>query len=177
MSESATHADETVVLGVGNLLLGDDGVGIHVVLELEREIEELPTGVRLMDGGTFGLDLLPYLDGVRTLIIVDAVAHGADPGHIGVWNGEQVARIFNRPLSVHQAGVDALLGAMILDGSLPPEVWVVGVEPAFVEPGLELSGPVADAMPALKARVVQLAREVGTSALAQQAAPTGISSH
>lgn len=142
-----------MVLGVGNLLLGDDGVGVHVVQRFESEPSLLPPRVVTLDGGTFGLDLVPHVEGVGRLVIVDAVAHGELPGHIGQWHGDDVARIFSRPLSVHQAGVDVLLGALILSGRIPPEVVVVGVEPLTTEPGMELSPPVAAALPELMRRV------------------------
>ena len=148
----------TVVLGVGNLLLGDDGVGVHVADRLAEG--GLGPEVRIMDGGTLGLDLLPELDGVRRLVIVDAVDHRMPAGTVGTWRGEDVVRIFSRPLSVHQVGVDALLGTMRLVGTLPPEVVVVGVQPADLEPGIGLSEPVAAAVPALIRLVRAAARGV-----------------
>ncbi|MFI0432605.1 MAG: hydrogenase maturation protease [Candidatus Nanopelagicales bacterium] len=152
-------APTVLILGVGNLLLGDDGVGVHVAQSLSTHPPVgLPAGTQIMDGGTFGLDLAPYLRGVERLVIIDAVEHRALPGHLQTWRGEDVARIFSHPMSVHQVGVDALLGAMQLLGSLPPEVIVVGVQPADVEPGVGLSDAVAQALPELRALVVAAAR-------------------
>lgn len=146
-----------IVLGVGNLLLSDDGVGVHVAQALARSPGALPAGARIMDGGTFGLDLAPHLRGVARLVIVDAVQHQAVPGHVGTWRGEDVARVFAHPMSVHQVGVDALLGALMLLGVSPPEVVVVGVEPGLVEPGLGLSDAVAAALPLLIGTVTRAA--------------------
>lgn len=153
-----------IVLGVGNLLLSDDGVGVHVAQALAEDPDLLPPGTQIMDGGTFGLDLAPHLRGVARLVIVDAVQHHASPGHIGTWRGEDVATIFAHPMSVHQVGVDALLGALQLLGVSPPEVVVVGVEPADFEPGLDLSEPVAAALPELMATVRSAAHGQGAGA-------------
>lgn len=138
-----------LLLGVGNLLLGDDGVGVHVVQHLADRPQDLPAGTDLLDGGTFGLDLSPRLRGVDRLVIVDAVAHGQPPGTVGTWLGDDVARIFARPLSVHQVGVEALLGAALLLGISPPEIVLVGVEPADVSPGVGLSDAVRRTFPGL----------------------------
>lgn len=146
-----------IVLGVGNLLLSDDGVGVHVAQALMRDPSVLPAGTVIMDGGTFGLDLAPHLRGVARLVIVDAVHHHQTPGHIATWQGAEVARVFAHPMSVHQVGVDALLGALQLLGVSPPEVAVVGVEPEYLEPGLQLSEPVSRAMPLLIDSVVAAA--------------------
>ena len=146
-----------MVLGVGNLLLTDDGVGVSVAQTLAETPDKLPGGTTIMDGGTFGLDLAPRLRDIDKLVIVDAVAHGSPPGHIGVWHGEEVARLFGNPLSVHQVGVDALLGALTLLGAVPPEVLVVGIEPFSVEPGVGLSEPVAEALPRLIDEVAKVA--------------------
>ncbi len=151
-----------MVLGVGNLLLSDDGVGVSVAQALAENPDRLPSGTTIMDGGTFGLDLAPHLRDVDRLVIVDAVAHGSHPGHIGVWRGEDVARLFGNPLSVHQVGVDALLGALTLLGAVPPEVYVVGVEPDSVEPGVGLSEPVAEALPRLLDEVARAATNPGS---------------
>lgn len=148
-------ASTVMLLGVGNLLLGDDGVGVHVVQALAGRPEALPAGTVVLDGGTFGLDLAPRLRGVERLVIVDAVAHGAPPGTVGTWRGADVARIFGQPLSVHQAGVEALLGALALLDISPPEIVVVGVEPADVSVGLVLSDAVRASLPALLSATVE----------------------
>ncbi len=77
-NELAAKPLKTVVLGLGNILLGDEGVGVHVVEELRRA-GGLP-GVELVDGGTAGFSLLPYFDGARLVVVVDAAADGAPPG-------------------------------------------------------------------------------------------------
>ncbi len=150
----APGRDRVMILGVGNLLLGDDGVGVHLAQWLQGEPTGLPKGTEVLDGGTFGLDLAPHLKGVTRLIIVDAAAHGSVPGHVSTWRGEDVSRVFGRPLSVHQVGVDALLGALTLMGWMPPEVTLVGVEPRDLEPSVDLSPPVAAALPAMRELVV-----------------------
>lgn len=158
-SAAAAPGAGVLVLGVGNLLLGDDGVGPVVAQELHADPAGLPVGVRVLDGGTLGLELTAAIDDrVATLVLVDAAAHGGEPGDVATWTGEEVARVFDRPMSVHQAGVESLLGALTLMNRMPARVVVVGVEPASTEPGVGLSAAVAAAVPEACARVVAAAR-------------------
>jgi len=139
---------DLLVLGLGNPLCGDDGAGIAAVSRL-RERYDLPPRVAVLDGGTLGLSLLPYLRQARTVILVDAVAADAPPGTLVRLDGEDVAPAAAHRLSPHQVGVaDLLDGARILGGY--PEVLVlVGVVPAQLELSMERS-------PAVEARIDDL---------------------
>lgn len=148
-----------MVLGVGNVLLTDDGVGSVVAQSLIDDPLPFPEGTRILDGGTLGLELITELDDVALLVFVDAVDHRAEPGAISVWSGKEVSRVFSRPLSVHQVGVGELLGTLQLAGRFPPEVWVVGVQPADLEPAVGLSPPVEAAVPALRQKVLEVVRD------------------
>lgn len=131
-----------LVLGLGNLLMGDDGLGSRVIGELERRF--LPCEqVRLLDGGTLGLDLLPRLEGVDRLLIIDALQMGAEPGAVFRLEGEEVPRAFAHKLSVHQMGLQDLLAVAELLGHLPSELVVIGAQSAVIEMVMELSEPVA----------------------------------
>jgi hydrogenase maturation protease len=142
-----------LVLGCGNLLAGDDGVGPEVARRLASA--PVPEGVEIVDGGTLGLDLLPLLDNQDVLVLVDAVDTShvepaqppAPPGAISVWEGADVARVFAVPLSVHEVAVADLLGAAALAGRLPRRVVVVGVQPHSTQTGVGLSATVDAAVP------------------------------
>lgn len=135
-----------LVLGLGNALMGDDAFGVRAVEHLRSRYRP-PAGVEVLDGGTLGLDLLPRLEGVKRLLIVDALEMGAAPGAVFRLEGEDVPRAFAHKLSVHQMGVQDLLAVAELQGHLPEKLVVWGVQPGSTELGLELSPPVAIALP------------------------------
>jgi len=134
-----------LVLGLGNTIMTDDGFGVRVVVELSSRYR-LRGDVRLLDGGTLGLDLLPQLEGVERLLIVDALQMQAAPGTVFRLEGEEVPRAFASKLSVHQMGVQDLLAVAELMGHLPSELVVWGVQPQSIEMGTELTAPVAAAI-------------------------------
>jgi hydrogenase maturation protease len=131
-----------LVLGLGNTIMTDDGFGVRVVEALSSRYR-FQGGVRLLDGGTLGLDLLPYLEGIEHLLIVDALEMQAAPGTIFRLEGEDVPRAFASKLSVHQMGVQDLLAVSELMGHLPAELVVWGVQPECIEMGTELTPVVA----------------------------------
>jgi hydrogenase maturation protease len=134
-----------LVLGLGNALMGDDAFGVRAVARLLSRFRS-PEGVKILDGGTLGLDLLPHLEGVERLLILDALEVGAAPGTVVRLEGEEVPRAFAHKLSVHQMGVQDLLAVAELQGHLPGHLVVWGVQPSSVEVALELSPPVQKAM-------------------------------
>jgi hydrogenase maturation protease len=134
-----------LVLGLGNLLMTDDALGGRVIEILAKEYQ-LPPEVKILDGGTLGLDLLPYLEGVDKLLIVDALNMGARAGTIFRLSGDEVSRAFAGKLSVHQMGLQDLLAVAELQGHLPTEVVIWGAQSGSVEMGLSMTRPVAMAM-------------------------------
>jgi hydrogenase maturation protease len=147
-----------LVLGLGNLLCCDDGAGVVAVGRLERDFA-LPAGVRVVDGGTLGLDLLGLVASAERVILVDAVAGNAPPGTLVRLAGDDVAPAVFERLSVHQIGVaDLLLGAALCD-RYPDEVVIVGVVPASTELALGCTPAVAASLDTLVELVVgELAR-------------------
>jgi hydrogenase maturation protease len=141
-----------LVLGLGNALMADDALGVRAVEELQSHYR-FPAGVSVVDGGTLGLDLLPRFEGVKRLLIIDALEMGAAPGTVFRLSGEEVPRAFADKLSVHQVGVQDLLAVAELQGHLPEELVVWGVQPASVELGLELSPSTRGALPEIIAGV------------------------
>jgi hydrogenase maturation protease len=144
---------KTLVLGLGNILLGDEGVGVRVVERL-RARYELPEGIQVMDGGTLGLDLLPYLKGTSRLLVVDAVQAGKAPGTLLRLEGKEIPILLDlSKVSPHQDGLQDLLAAAALTGCLPEDVVLCGVQIDSLRVGLELSPPVAAQVDALVERV------------------------
>ncbi|RME36805.1 MAG: HyaD/HybD family hydrogenase maturation endopeptidase [Thermoflexia bacterium] len=144
---------KTLVLGVGNILLSDDGVGVHVV-RLLREQYRFPQEVEILDGGTLGLDLLPYVEDTDRLLIVDAVQMDEPPGTVARLEGDRVPAMLGLKYSPHQVGLSDLLAAARLRGRYPPEVVLWGIQPASLEVGLDLSPTVAAQVEVLLANVL-----------------------
>jgi hydrogenase maturation protease len=142
-----------LVLGIGNSLMNDDALGVTAIEQL-RERYHFPTGVSVVDGGTLGLDLLPMLEGVRKLLIIDAIDMGAAPGALFRLEGDEVPRAFASKLSVHQMGVQDLLAVAELQGHVPEELVVWGVQPGSIEMEMCLTPAVAAAMTPLLDGVV-----------------------
>lgn len=137
-----TYTNKILVLGVGNLLLADEGIGVLVV-EALRTRYSFPPHVELLDGGTLGLDLLYYLEGVDRLLIVDAVETGRPAGSVIRLADEQVPAFLARKVSPHQVGIPDMLFAAQLRDLYPQQIVLWGVQPAWLELGLDLSPPVA----------------------------------
>jgi len=142
-----------LILGLGNALMSDDAFGGRVIEALQQRYT-FPDGVTLLDGGTLGLDLLPHLEEVDRLLIVDALEMDAPPGSVFRLVGEEVPRAFASKLSVHQMGVQDLLAVCELRGHLPAELVVWGVQPGSIEMAMELTPAVAAALDEVVAGVV-----------------------
>lgn len=137
-----------LVLGVGNLLLGDEGVGIHAVRELEKRA--LPPQVDVVDGGTAGLNLLDLMKGYERVIIVDAVDAGEEPGTILRFTPQEVASDAQAlPLSLHQTEILKVLELATYLGRPLPPIIIYGIQPQAMDWSTELS-------PALQARLSKL---------------------
>ena len=132
---------QTLILGIGNILLSDDGVGVHTVRFLQQTAQ-FPEEVQVLDGGTKGLDLLQYLEGVSRLILIDAIETGDPPGTLTRIAGEQVPSYLQLKMSPHEIGLPDMLFAARLRDIYPAEVVVWGMQPATTEVGMELSPPV-----------------------------------
>lgn len=150
---------ETLVLGLGNILLGDEGVGVRVIERLLARYD-FPEGVRVMDGGTLGLDLLPYLEGASRLLVVDAVQARKPPGTLVRLVGNEVPVFLDvSKVSPHQEGLQDLLAVATLKGYLPEEVVFWGAQIGSLGVGLALSPAVAAQVDALGEKVLgELAR-------------------
>jgi hydrogenase maturation protease len=138
MADCRPSVPETLVLGIGNLVMSDDGVGVRAVQHLASTYR-FPPGVTLLDGGTLGLDLLPRLEGVERLLVVDAIESGNVPGTVIRLAGDEVPIALATKVSPHQMGLKDLLAVADLQGHLPEHVVLVGIQPASIEMATELS--------------------------------------
>jgi hydrogenase maturation protease len=131
-----------LVLGIGNILLRDEGVGVHVVNRF-RDVYTVPEGVALIDGGTMGLDLIPYFEDRTHVIVVDAVcANGQRPGTIHRFSGSDVMGLLGERISPHQIGLSDLLACIAVGSRLPEQLVLLGIVPESLETGLEMTATV-----------------------------------
>jgi hydrogenase maturation protease len=149
-----------LVLGLGNVLLEDDGVGGAAVARLLDRFDP-PAGVRVLDGGTLGLALLPYLEAADAVILVDAIRSDGTPGTVVRLEGDEVGPAVASRLSPHQIGVADLLDGARWLGRYPGRVVLLGLNPASMDLAVGLTPLVRASLPALVERVVEEARALG----------------
>ena len=142
-----------LVLGIGNLVMSDDGIGVRVIRQLSERFR-FPDGVALLDGGTLGLDLLPRLEGVERLLVVDAVDIGKAPGTLTRLSGDDVPVVLETKVSPHQMGLKDLLAVAMLQGFAPLEMVLWGVQPEKIEMGMDLSSVVEKSLDILVKNVL-----------------------
>ena len=142
-----------VVIGVGNILLRDEGVGVAVARQLaaaaalaEGTAASPLANARIVDGGTLGLDLLDIIQTTDHLILIDAVDVGAAPGSVVVLRGSDVQGALYGHVSPHQVGVGDLIAVADLTGTLPRDVVLIGIQTGAIEVGLDLTPAVAAAV-------------------------------
>ncbi|AKP33083.1 HyaD/HybD family hydrogenase maturation endopeptidase [Yersinia aleksiciae] len=139
-----------LVLGIGNLLLSDEAVGVRLVEALEQRFD-IPAGVEVLDGGTAGLELMEAMANREHLIVADAVLTGQSPGSVAVLRDKEIPAMFSRKVSPHQLGLCDVLMALQLTDEFPRQLTLVGVVPESLAPGIGLTATVTQAMePALE---------------------------
>lgn len=145
---------DTLILGIGNVLYADEGFGVRCVETLHARFE-FPESVNVMDGGTQGIFLLPWVRSASCLLIFDAIDFGLEPATLKVIVGDDVPRYMGaKKVSMHQAGFQEVLSSAVLTGDFPSELALVGVQPellndyggsltagvkAQIEPAIELA--------------------------------------
>ncbi len=142
----------SVVLGLGNLLNRDEGLGVHAVRALEQQLGP-GAGVETLDGGTLGLSLLGLVEACEDLLVLDAADAQRPPGTLIELSREAIPLYAGLKLSQHQVGFQEVLGLASLRGRLPRRLHLIGVQPADLSLGLELSPVVAAILPVVLARV------------------------
>lgn len=146
----------TLILGIGNTLLSDEGIGVHMLDYLRRHHPEL-SGAQFLDGGTLSFTLAPYIESAEHLIVIDAAELMAPPGSVQVFVGEEMDRFAGRTKrSVHEVSLGDLLAIAHLTGCLPDRRALVAIQPQLVDWGHQLSNPVKRALPLAARRVLTL---------------------
>lgn len=141
-----------LVLGVGNILLKDEGIGVRVIEELEKRYD-FPESVELLDGGTAGMELMNTMASRDCLILVDAVKTGAPPATVVRLAGDEVPAFFRTKISPHQVGLSDVLAALTVTNEKPANVVVIGVVPKDLGTGLAMSPEIEAKMEEMIERV------------------------
>jgi hydrogenase maturation protease len=151
---------DILVLGIGNVLLTDEGIGVRALKELERRFT-FPANVELLDGGTAGIELLRHIRKRDYLIIIDAMAWDQKPGTVGRVEGADVPAAFRTRISPHQLGLSDLLAAAMLTDELPKNLVLFGVEPESIDIGLDLTDTVEASVDKLVSAIADELRSLG----------------
>jgi hydrogenase maturation protease len=155
-------ASPTVVIGVGNPLMGDDGAGL-VALDRLRDWDFEPH-VERVDGGTWGMNLLQFVEQAERLVILDAIDAGLEPGSAIALEGDEIPRFFSTKLSPHQIELREVLALGELRNTLPEHIVALGLQPARIEMSERLSNEVEAGIEALVERCVEQLRSWGHEA-------------
>lgn len=140
-----------VVLGIGNILNRDEGIGVRTLEELRRR-DAAARGLELIDGGVMGLSLLPLVEDCEHLLVLDAIDAGEPSGSIIELAGDDIRLFTGIKMSEHQITFQEVLGLAMIRDQLPGHLYLLGVQPADVSIGLELSPEVAAMIPSVIAK-------------------------
>jgi hydrogenase maturation protease len=149
-----------VVLGVGNTLLMDEGVGVRVVEKLEAEYL-LPEGVVVIDAGTSAMEILEDLEDLDLLVIADAVFAHQEPATLVKLENDEVPAFFQRNMSPHQVGLSDVLAALQFNDRAPKKTVICGIKPVSMQLGMELTPEVEAMVPAMLDMVLDELRKAG----------------
>ena len=145
---TAENIPPILVLGVGNILMKDEGLGVHAARRLQHT--PLPTAVEVLDGGTAGMDLLYYLEGRKKVILIDAIQTDEPPGTIFRLTPGDMGPVSKREhFSLHQPGIFDVLRIADILGKSMPEVVIFAVQPADISMGTDLTPVINDKIPGL----------------------------
>ena len=149
---------QITVLGIGNILMQDEGFGVRVVEQLLRQYT-FPSNVQVLDGGTLGMELLRFLIGTDQLILVDAVSGNLSPGSIYQFNNDEVKAYFKEKVSMHELGIQDVLAVMDVLEKPVSEIRILGVQPLTIDTSLEMTPIVAKAVDVIVKQVLLVLKE------------------
>jgi hydrogenase maturation protease len=158
LKDSGPSILNVLVLGIGNILLSDEGAGVKAVEELQHRYD-CSDAVEIVDGGTSGYELLPYFEDRSHVLIIDAVKTGSQPG--AIVRIEDPPAFFQKKISPHQIGLSDVLGLAAITDNLPRNITLFGIEPKQLSTGLDLSTVVARNLSQLVDMVVAELKAIG----------------
>lgn len=151
--DDVLHQAEVTILGVGNVILRDEGFGVRVAEYLDRHYD-WPDNVQIVDGGTLGIELTQYVTGTQKLLVIDSINGHAAPGTVFRFEDDAVMEHFQDKISAHEVGIQDVLALLAVTGKKIPEVVVIGAQPYDVEAGVELSEKMRALVPEMARRAL-----------------------
>ena len=159
MQETKAKAGKVAILGIGNLLLMDEGFGVHMIRHLEQAYQ-FPDSVQLVDVGTAGIYMAPVIESVSYLLVIDVVELKDAPGSIHLFAGSEIKNsLIPTKMSPHQLGLLEILDICKLREQAPEEVEFICIVPEKLETGVTLSALLAQKVPEVGALIAQKLRE------------------
>ena len=155
---------ENTVLGIGNIILSDEGFGVHVVEYLKKNFT-FPENVQLIDGGTLGVELTHFITGTQRLLIIDSIDGGTEGGKIFHLRGEEIKKHFAQKISAHEVGIQDVLTMLELSGKKIPHVELIGAQPFSLEAGTELTPQMSKLVPTFADKAIEILRSWGLKAI------------
>ncbi|WP_296898228.1 HyaD/HybD family hydrogenase maturation endopeptidase [uncultured Megamonas sp.] len=150
------------VVGIGNIIMQDEGFGVRCAEYLQK-ITDYPDFVQIIDGGTLGMDLMPYIAGTKKLLFIDAIDVEGNVGDFYQFTGDELNAYFKNKITIHDVGVNDMLAVLKLTDNPIEEVIVMGIKPEIVSMGLDMTEKVAEKVP----EVAQKAKELVDKWVAQ----------
>ncbi len=147
--------NEITVLGIGNIILSDEGFGVRVVEYLQKNYT-FPDNVALIDGGTLGVELTQFITGTKRLLIIDSIDGGKTAGTLFHFEGEEIRAHFSEKLSAHEVGIQDVLTMLEVTGKPVPEVIVIGAQPYSLEAGVDLTPQMKALLPTIADEAIKI---------------------
>ena len=163
-----------LVIGLGNSIMADDGLGL-AALERLRQGWRLPESVRLVDGGTWGMNLLPLIEEAERIVFLDAIDAGRPVGSLVLLEREELPRLFAHKLSAHQIDLREVLAVAELRGTLPSDLVAIGLQPGRLEMSSGLSPELEGRLDELLSAVVERLERWGCACSLRPAFPESVS--
>lgn len=162
IADDVLYPSDVTILGIGNVILRDEGFGVRVLEYLDSRYE-FPDSVQLVDGGTLGIELTQYLTGTKKLLVIDSINGGREPGTTFIFRNDQVMAHFQDKLSAHEVGIQDVLALLTVTGKSIPEIAVIGAQPCSVEAGVELTDEMQALLPKMAKQALDILKEWGIS--------------
>lgn len=158
--DDVLHPADVTILGVGNVILRDEGFGVRVAEYLDRHYD-FPENVQVIDGGTLGIELTQYVTGTKKLLVIDSINGGVEPGTRFHLRDDEVMAHFQDKLSAHEVGIQDVLALLTVTGHKVPDVVVLGAQPFDLEAGVELSPGMKSLLPSVVEEALDVLKEWG----------------
>ena len=166
--EDILQTPEITVLGIGNVVLQDEGFGVRAAELLDSKYD-FPGQVQVLDGGTLGMELLRFVTGTKKLLILDSINGGVEPGTFFRLADAEIAAHFQEKLSVHEVGIQDVLALLSVTDKEIPEVIVLGVQPFAVTAGVGLTEDMAALLPSIEEKALAELKRWGVQYTKKQA--------